>query len=248
MSKRALLSYIESMATIGVYDSGIGGLTTLKILLEQFHGNDFFYLADNAQHPFGAKDKKQLENIVLQGICTLKNNADIVVLACNSASTAYDGNDVFKLLASLPENLDPASDDCLFLATEFTAENTKIQYRNIAETGELASLVEVQAAINSKRGNLNMDALLPYIANRLFKYKGVKNVVLGCSHYPYCKNEISKILGEVRFFDGNDTLVKQLKTQVSQTEKQSEIRFAFTGGNEEKKYRKILSILQNNPL
>ena len=235
------------MATIGVYDSGIGGLTTLKILLEKFHGNDFFYLADNAQHPFGTKSKKELDAVVASGISKLKNHSDYVVLACNTASTVCEESDVYKLLPVLPETSKISADDCLLLATQFTVENTKILYKKVADTTELASLVEVQASINSKRGNLDMSAILPYLANRLFKFKGVKNVVLGCSHYPYCKKEISKILGDVKYFDGNDALVKRLEKQVSPQSGQSEIHFEFTGGSEEKKYRKILSILQNTP-
>ena len=80
------------MATIGVYDSGIGGLTTLKILLEKFQGNDFFYLADNAQHPFGTKSEKELDAIVTAGIAKLKNHSDFAVLACNTPLNRMQGN------------------------------------------------------------------------------------------------------------------------------------------------------------
>lgn len=243
-TKIGVLSYIIGMATIGVYDSGIGGLTTLKILLEKFAGNDFYYLADNASHPFGNKNEKQLENIVYDGVCKLKNNSDYVVLACNTASTVYKEKDVFKLLPKIPHD----TTDCLLLATEFTIEHTKTKNVKIADTSELASLVEIQASINCKKGNLDMSALLPYIAERLFKFKGVETVILGCSHYPYCKNEISKILGNVRYVDGNETLVQDLEKHINKNKGQSSVKFAFSGFNEEKKYQKILSILQNDKL
>ena len=80
------------MATIGVYDSGIGGLTTLKLLTENFGGNDFLYFADNLAHPFGTKNERELENIVNSGVEKLKNKCDLVVLACNTASTIYKRN------------------------------------------------------------------------------------------------------------------------------------------------------------
>ncbi len=230
------------MATIGVYDSGIGGLTTLKILLEKFSGNDFLYLADNAAHPFGTKDKRQLEDIANTAIAKLKNNTDFVVLACNTASSIYDEQDVFKLLPPIHE----ANENALLVATDLTIESAKILPEHVAETSELASMIEVQASIQSKKGNLDMRALLPYLAQRLFKFKGVKKVVLGCSHYPYCKAQISKILGDVSYFDGNDELTKSLAKYVYPLKNQSKIDFAFTGANEEKKYRKILSILQQN--
>ena len=134
------------------------------------------------------------------------------------------------------------------LATEFTIEHTKTKNVKIADTSELASLVEIQASINCKKGNLDMSALLPYIAERLFKFKGVETVILGCSHYPYCKNEISKILGNVRYVDGNETLVKDLEKRMNKNKGQSKIKFAFSGFNEEKKYQKILSILKNGEL
>lgn len=239
-TKIGVLSYIIGMATIGVYDSGIGGLTTLKILLEKFAGNDFYYLADNASHPFGNKDEKQLENIVYDGVCKLKNNSDYVVLACNTASTVYKEKDVFKLLPKIPHD----TTDCLLLATEFTLEHTDTGKIETADTRDLASMIEVQASINCKKDSLSMNALLPYLACRLFKFKGVKKVILGCSHYPYCKKEISTILGDVDFCDGNDSLVGELEKFVAPTAAQSNVTFKFTGGNEENKYKKILSLLR----
>lgn len=230
------------MATIGLYDSGIGGLTTLKILLEKFKGNDFFYLADNASHPFGTKRAKDLEEIVSSAVATLKNNCDYPVLACNTASSIYKDNDAIKLLPPLPpKNAD--LNKWLLMATDLTRETASKSFQNVAETSDLASMIEVQASINSKHGNLNMRALLPYLANSVFNFKGVKNVVLGCSHYPLCKKEISKILGDVRFFDGNESVVNSLEKYVSPLKNESKITFRFTVGNEEKKYRKILSIL-----
>ena len=230
------------MATIGLYDSGIGGLTTLKILLEKFKGNDIFYLADNASHPFGTKRAKDLEEIVSSAVATLKNNCDYPVLACNTASSIYKDNDAIKLLPPLPpKNAD--LNKWLLMATDLTRETASKSFQNVAETSDLASMIEVQASINSKHGNLNMRALLPYLANSVFKFTGVKNVVLGCSHYPLCKKEISKLLGDVRFFDGNESVVNSLEKYVSPLKNESKITFRFTGGNEEKKYRKILSIL-----
>ena len=92
------------MATIGVYDSGIGGLTTLKLLTENFGGNDFLYFADNLAHPFGTKNERELENIVNSGVEKLKNKCDLVVLACNTASTIYKQNDAIKLLPQIPND------------------------------------------------------------------------------------------------------------------------------------------------
>lgn len=232
------------MATIGVYDSGIGGLTTLKLLTENFGGNDFLYFADNLAHPFGTKNERELENIVNSGVEKLKNKCDLVVLACNTASTIYKQNDAIKLLPQIPND----TKNCLLLATEFTIEHTKTKNVKIADTSELASLVEIQASINCKKGNLDMSALLPYIAERLFKFKGVETVILGCSHYPYCKNEISKILGNVRYVDGNETLVKDLEKRIKQKQGTKQRKVCFQRIQRREKVSKILSILKNGEL
>ncbi len=231
-------SYIDNVSTIGVYDSGIGGLTTLCALLDNFSGNNFFYYADNAHHPFGTKNVKELKEIVENAVCKMKNRADYVILACNTASTIYDKDDVYKLLPPIQEF---SQEDTLLMATPTTLENCN--WTKCAHTASLASQIEIQASIGHVKNSIDMSALYTYLRIRLFKFKGVKNVILGCSHYPYCKKEISKILGDVRYADGNENLIKRLSTQCRKTDKISKITFEFSGQNEESKYRKILSVL-----
>lgn len=234
------------MAVIGVYDSGIGGLTTAKIILDRFVGNDLYYLADNLNHPFGTKDENSLKEIVSSGIKRLKSHSDIVVLACNTASSIYDGTDVIKLLPPLNDFADEA-EETLLMATVRTLN--KVQNADgfkIADTPNLATLTEVQASLNYLRGSLNMDELTDYLAPRLKPFEGVKRVILGCSHYLYCKPQISKILGNVAFADGNENLCAQLGEHiVSKPNIPSKITFDFTSANESKKYQKILKILMN---
>ncbi len=232
------------MATIGIYDSGIGGLTTLKILSERFKGNDFFYLADNLHHPFGTMDVNELRDAVNDGITRLKSRCDVAVLACNTASTIYDGNDVIRLLPPVALcSVNP--DDTLLMATDNTRLNTVCDCVKQAETAELATLIEIQASIGYTKKTLDMSALYKYLAPRLYPFRGVKNVILGCSHYPYCKKEISRILGNVRYFDGNGALVKELEALVTPlSSRESKIDFAFTGGNEKSKYIKLLEMLK----
>lgn len=226
------------MSVIGVYDSGIGGLTTLCRLLKEFSGNDFYYYADNASHPFGSKENKRLLEIVNNAVNKMKNHSDFVVLACNTASSIYPLDDVFKLL---PPTNEFSQENTLLMATPNTLNS--IKWTKCASTSTLASQIEVQASISTLKNNLDMSALYTYLRVRLFKFKGVENVILGCSHYPYCKKEISKILGDINFVDGNKQLIKNLKTYCKPMDKTSKISFDFSGQNEEDKYRKILSLI-----
>lgn len=226
------------MATIGVYDSGIGGLTTLKLLKEQFDGNDFFYFADNLHHPFGVKSKKELEDIVSSGIKVLKAHSDIQVLACNTSSFCYEQKDVFKLLPPIAK----ISENTLLLATDASLEHIKNKGK-YADVSELATLVEMHVSNALRKGNLDLDSLMPYLKKRIGKFWGVKSVILGCSHYPYVKTQISKILGKVDYLDGNEQLINAMKSQIAPMKKASNITFAFSGENEQKKYEKTLNLL-----
>ena len=228
------------MSIIGVYDSGIGGLTTLAVLKKQFKTDDFYYYADNANHPFGSKSNKELQPVISGAISKIKNRCDIVVLACNTASSVYEGTDVIRLLP--PLNFTNPS-ETLLMATESTLSNTDTKDIKTANSGELASLIEIQASINQIKGNLDMSALRTYLKIRLYKFKGVKKVILGCSHYPYCKDEIKRILGDVEFIDGNDNVIKSLAKTNRDGLGNGKITFDFSGNNEKIKYENILAIL-----
>lgn len=238
------------MTTIGIYDSGIGGLTTAKEILNLFCGNDVYYFADNKNMPYGQKSNENLKGIIYSNIKKLKCHCDICVVACNTASTLYDENDVIKLLPPIQNKLLYINDEKpLLLATPrticFMQNSDKFQ---IADTAELAQLIEIQA--NLKKYDINkidMSVLQTYIKIQLKKFSGVKNVVLGCSHYPYCKPQISNVLGNVEYFDGNNDVIKQLAEYTSSIpNRPSKIEFAFSGQSERKKYQNILSALLLN--
>lgn len=196
---------------IGIYDSGIGGLTTLKVLLEKFHDFEYVYFADNANHPFGNKTQKEICNITSNGITRLKKHCDICVVACNTASSACDDKDVVKLLPPV-EGLNPNA--TLLMATPFTQESIKDFAGKRAETRELATIIEVQAHLSARSNKLDMKETLPYIAKTVFPFRGVETVVLGCSHYPFCKAQIRKVLGDVKFVDGNQNLCRNLENKL----------------------------------
>ena len=232
------------MTTIGVYDSGIGGLTTLKILEANFPFCNFYYLADNKNMPFGSKNKDQLEGILSSALKKLKAHSEIQVIACNTASTLID-DDVIKLLPPTTKE-----GKTLVMATPMTISHLKDsgQFDDerylFADTSELASLVEVYASVGARKNCLNLKELTRYLAPKLYEFKGVQNVVLGCSHYLYVKNEISRVLGAVSFVDGNSKIVETLKTMLSTTNENGLISFDFTADNETSKYQKIYSLLK----
>ncbi|MBR4800689.1 MAG: hypothetical protein IK048_03365 [Clostridia bacterium] len=233
------------MTKIGVYDSGVGGLTTLRILERKFPFCDFYYLADNKNMPFGSKDEAELKEIVSKAVKKLKAHSEIQVLACNTASNFCEQKDVIKLSP-------PTTDDgkTLIMATPQTQRRLKesgaygeSRY-SFANTCELASLVEVYVSVGARKNCLNMKELTPYLASKLFEFKGVQKIVLGCSHYLYLKNEISRILGAVEYLDGNGSVVSALEKCVEKSENSGKVEFDFTADDESAKYQKIYALLK----
>ena len=236
------------MTTIGVYDSGIGGLTTLLQLEKHFPFCNFYYLADNKNMPFGNKSVQELETIVSEGLKKLKAHSDLQVFACNTTSTVPS-----SALKLVPPTVDGKT---LVMATPRTIEVLKqkpefqTEQVQFASTDELASLVEVLASVSVRKNCLNMQDAIPYLAKHLFKFKGVQNVVLGCSHYLFLKHEISSILGTVKFYDGNQTLIEEVGKTLADEPKsanfQPKVEFGFTSFDETAKYQKIFSLLKSS--
>ena len=73
---------------IGVFDSGIGGLTVLYKLIEMFPNEDFIYVGDTINLPYGTKSSEQLKKII-SGVAGYLNNLPVksIVIACNTATT-----------------------------------------------------------------------------------------------------------------------------------------------------------------
>ena len=105
---------------IGVFDSGIGGITVLRELVKTFPNESFIYLGDTARLPYGSKSAETVRKYILQNMNFLvSRNVKALVVACNTASTqvyetSFEGRPVYNVI-------DPGSQ----LASQVT-ENKKI--------------------------------------------------------------------------------------------------------------------------
>lgn len=205
---------------IGFLDSGIGGVTVLRETVKLLPNENYFFFSDSAHNPYGDKTDEDIiarcDKIVE---LMVQKNCKAVVLACNTASAKaakflrekYD----FPIVAIEPAykmvhdiNPDGAT---LVMATKGTIESEKFHklfYKYYNENTALMECVGLADVI--EKGDEG--EIKNYLAKNLGEYSGlVDNVVLGCTHYPLVKKEISDILGDVRFFDGAQGVAKQLK-------------------------------------
>ncbi|MBX9767003.1 MAG: aspartate/glutamate racemase family protein, partial [Bdellovibrionales bacterium] len=86
---------------VGVFDSGLGGLTVLKALMEEFPNQEFIYLGDTARLPYGNKSPSTLQRFVRQNVKWMEQRrVQAIVVACNSASTVLP--DLANVSISVP--------------------------------------------------------------------------------------------------------------------------------------------------
>lgn len=218
---------------IGVFDSGIGGVTVLKELVKILPKEEYIYYSDSKNNPYGDKEDDKLYLITKNIIeFFVKNDCKAVVIACNTA-TARMANKLRKKYPSLIiVGIEPAykmiydfeyNKSTLILATEGTIESEKFKllynkYNNgktfVKPCVGLANLIE----------NNEIKKVDNYLKEHLNSYIGkVDTVVLGCTHYPIIKENIKKILGNVEFVDGSYGLAKNLKNILDEKNLQRKI-------------------------
>lgn len=196
---------IQRNAPIGVIDSGIGGLSLLKLLVDKYSNENYIYLADNLNMPYGNKSKKWLVNRICELITYLYDNFNVklVILACNTASsclTAISKNSPVKVIG-----LDLNScivDDYKILCTRLTAKNNP--NLNTYTCSRLARFIE-QNLFNK---NLIKKRLKHLLNNAKISEN---NIVLGCTHYELIVSEFTTLLPNKNIILPCNKFVESLK-------------------------------------
>ncbi len=212
------------MSLIGVFDSGIGGLTVLKSLAENFPGHDFIYLADTARLPYGTKSSQTIQSYLLKNIEFLKSHkVDFVVVACNSASTVLIQN---ELQFDLPvyNVIEPGAEAALkssslkrigVLGTRATVMS-QAYLKTIQKTDDTAEVFQMAAPLLVplvEEGWVD-DPLTSMVVFRYTKPlldQGIDTLILGCTHYPVLKSVFQKVAGnQISLVDSPHVLSEKL--------------------------------------
>lgn len=215
---------------VGVFDSGLGGISVLRALVAELPGEDFRYFGDSAHAPYGEKTEAEVLELS-RGIAErfLADGAKAIVIACNTATSAAAAT----LRAAHPDvpivGIEPALKPAarafprgriLVMATEMTLHLDK--YHELARAwGGECEVVPVPCpglAARIERGDLDAPDLAKMIEDLVGGYAGtVDAVVLGCTHYPFVRALVERALGEgVAFFDGGAGTARQLRKRLSE--------------------------------
>lgn len=210
---------------IGIFDSGLGGLTVLKVLAQRFPNESFCYLGDIARLPYGNKSPETIRRYGLQILAFLKNqNVKAIIIACNSASTVFLGEKEFEGIPLL-NVIEPGAAAALAVTTDdkIAVLGTSATIRSHAYRDTLKSMAPGVEVIEQacpllvplvEEGMVD-DTITEQIARRYLseiKSKKFSTVILGCTHYPVIKTDLIKVLGEeVNLVESGDALADELK-------------------------------------
>lgn len=207
---------------IGLFDSGIGGITIWKAINQLMPFENTIYLADSINAPYGQKSPDEITALCFKNVeFLLKQDVKIIVVACNTATTnsivALRNNFDIPFIGIEPA-IKPAATQSKthtigILATKGTLNSTLFSktvhsYQNIKiieQIGHgLVQLIENGDAQSAEMTELLQDYLQPMIA------QNIDYLVLGCSHYPLLLPQIKALLpNNVIIIDSGDAVAKQ---------------------------------------
>ena len=232
---------------IGVFDSGVGGISVLRELTEILPEENFYYYGDSLYAPYGEKSVKEVTDRTMEIMNMMVNKGvKAIVVACNTATSIVIP--IIRSVYNIPViGIEPALKPAivkdhhqrvLVLATSNTLKLDK--YKQLAEVyGENITLYEVAAVGLAKaieEGDIHSQKIKNLLKQYLNPYKNkIDAVVLGCTHHPFVKDEIQAILGDIDFYDGALGASKQLKRQLTErallNNKGGDIIFATSSNN-----------------
>lgn len=212
---------------IGLFDSGLGGLSILKELMNTLPNEDYLFYEDSINNPYGSKTEEELLDITSKIVdYLLKEKCKIIVIACNTATTScmkklrekYPDTIFVGTVPAIKVAFDNDYKRIINLSTPFT-RNSKRVIELINENHKQGAHIYNISGINlANLIELNkkdeMERLLDVL---LSPYKeSVDAVVLGCTHYSLIKDEINKVLPNAALLDGTKGVAKEVKKQLKE--------------------------------
>lgn len=214
------------MIKIGLIDSGIGGISVLKGMIDSGIHAEYHYIYDNKFHPYGLKTTSELRAIAYKYMTYFESiNVDIVVFACNTLTSASieSMRSMFKTtIVGVEPPIKPSTKNCknvLVLATPFTINGDKLhklvlEYSDInfyyPDVPSLASMIE------NYTSNKERDMIKEYLTHKLTKYNFCDGLVIGCTHYNFISDLIEEVLPNINIYSSINGVVSRVKSIIKE--------------------------------
>lgn len=195
---------------IGVFDSGVGGLTVYKALLELLPDESFLYLGDTARVPYGIRSPETIRKYSLQNcLFLLEKGAELIVVACNTATASALPYLQSVLNVPVVGVIEPGVMTALkttrskrigVIATETTIRSGVYQEAIKIHDADLVCVSQATPLFVPlvEEGVMNEAILFPIFDHylKIFMSENVDTLILGCTHYPILRPYLQRYLGE----------------------------------------------------
>lgn len=252
---------------IGIFDSGVGGLTVVKEVMKNLVGESIIYFGDTARVPYGSKSKQTVTKFSAQIIRFLRTkDVKAIIIACNTVSS-NSIEELRKMFPDLPiiEVVGPGVHMALYttktgvigvVGTEATIASNKYpellhrQDESLKVFGKacplFVPLVEDGWADHEVAYTVTAEYLKPLLE------KNIDSLILGCTHYPMLTNTIKKVVGDkVELINPAEEAAKRMediliKNNMSANSKQPDYNFYVS--DSEERFREMAQIFLNKPI
>lgn len=227
-----------SSAPIGIFDSGIGGLTVVKAVREALPNENIIYFGDTARVPYGIKSEKTVRSYALEiADFLLERDVKMILIACNTVS-ASARRDIKEKAGNIPVL------DVITAGTQAAMQFP--HHKHIGVIGTLATIGSraYEKAIRENNGDVNITAescplLVPLaeegwtdneIAEQIvrkylqkFEKRDINSLILGCTHYPLFKPMIRKVLDDpnIEIIDSGLSIAKMAREKLIESKLQN---------------------------
>jgi len=225
---------------IGVFDSGVGGLSVAKSLLQSSYFSEIIYYGDTARVPYGVKDKNTIIRYSLEALEFFKNfDIDLLITACNSVS-AYAIKElqsssnipvtgvIHPGVLAVKNRLTDKDSSILILGTKATISSKKYEnelhslgYKNTISLAPSLFVPIVEEGLFS--GDV-LDSAMKYY------FKNIENpdaIILGCTHFPLISKAIQTYFPNSSLIHSGDAVVEYLEHEYNLDKKFSKTNLKF---------------------
>ncbi len=208
---------------VGVFDSGVGGLTVAKSIIDEKLFDEVIYYGDTARVPYGTKDENTIIRYSLEAVEFFKNfNIDILVVACNTASS-YALNEMRKIapfevvgviepgVLSITKQKPKLDSKILVIGTKATVSSGI--YKKILEDKGFSNITQIETGLlvplveDGIFDGPVMDAMLEYYFKKI---EMPDYIILGCTHFPLIADAINSYFKDSILVHSGDAIVSYL--------------------------------------
>lgn len=219
---------------IGIFDSGIGGLSVLHHAMKKMPNTEFLYYADEAHVPYGEKTTEEIKEFIREIFeFLIQKNVDAIVIACNTATSVATKE--FRAKYKVPiVGMEPAVKKAvevyqntgkriLVAATPVTIAGDKLhELLERVDSNHRVDLLPLPKLVRfAEQGEFESEAVERYLREEIkdLQVEDYVAVVLGCTHFNYFKESFQRVFGDdIHFIDGNEGTINQLIRVVKERE------------------------------